>query len=426
MRKENSTNSEGKDRQFDWFYMMPYDIEDIIQCCGFSRYHWKDYAMDYLSIMKTFNRKKTKQYGDIRLSQLRKYVNFSKFKSFDTIIDCKWLFYKYPVGEYRKDFIIQPVFDTSRLTPLQYSQAVEALREGDYNSLMKIVPPKKRPDMEEQELPINIENGDAPASIPNTSLTIFLSKKEGSDREAAAPQTKSETITNEAETAAETAAVPADKTAAETAAETAVVPADKTAAETSPHNIMYSRLDKKQETRDKKQDINSCRRRNNIGPVVGEQTAGETTTTGNKNSDLKASLERFFNGLTPESDDGQRILGAAGDYRRFYADNFSKLKRALQEHAVSQNRPKSVDNDEIVRYLQFCLEHRRVRQKIFDRVEQLARSNNKYHVSTDPRYPFDVLNEQGLRVSEGKVIPQDAPPKPHRTSVWDNGRWIDA
>ena len=426
MRKENSTNSEGKDRQFDWFYMMPYDIEDIIQCCGFSRYHWKDYAMDYLSIMKTFNRKKTKQYGDIRLSQLRKYVNFSKFKSFETIIDSKWLFYKIPIKGYRKDYIIQPIFDTSRLTPQQYSQAVEALREGDYNSLMKIVPPKKRPDMEEQELPINIENGDAPASITNTSISIFLSSKEGSDREAAAPQTKSETITNEAETAAETAAVPADKTAAETAAETAVVPADKTAAETSPHNIMYSRLDKKQETRDKKQDINSCRRRNNIEPVVGEQTAGETTTTENKNFNLKTSLERFFNGLTPESDDGQRILGAAGDNRRFYADNFDKLKRALQEHAVSQNRPKSVDNDEIVRYLQYCLEHRRVRQKIFDRVEQLARSNNQYHVSTDPRYPYDVLNEQGLRVSQGKVIPQDAPPKPTRTSIWVDGDWMPA
>ena len=138
------------------------------------------------------------------------------------------------------------------------------------------------------------------------------------------------------------------------------------------------------------------------------------------------ATEAFLARLKPDDFDARRILEACGANRRFFTDNFDKLKTALFEWSKLHGKPDSPDERNIATYFVSCMGLNQVNKKIFSRVEELAKSASRYHKGNDPNYPYDLYDKDGQRVSQGKVIPQDAPPKPTRTSIWENGRWVSA
>ena len=139
MAKENNINSIEKGSQSRCWTPVPDDIEDIIWLSGFTNSRWADYAMAYLLLMRDFYRKCSKD-RVIRLSTLKRGLTHRQCKSVDTLVSCKWLFYKSPVGGDSKDYIVQPIFDLELLTPEQYAEAVMDLRSEDYGELARTVP----------------------------------------------------------------------------------------------------------------------------------------------------------------------------------------------------------------------------------------------------------------------------------------------
>ena len=384
--------------QFYYFSKMPKHLDKIIKRCGFKNNNWLQYAMLYLFIMEVFYEKQTR-YGDISLSVLKEGIleKVPRSSSIDKIINQKWLFYVYPAGGESDDSIVQPLFDMSRMTPKLYVKAIRAVEYNDYCELTKLIPLRMRSE--------NCKTaGDAcEAGALQDSADVPQERCADDDSYENSQRGAQQGMEQGAQQGMERDTLRGTEHG------------------TSGDNNMYARLDKRQETRDKRKK---------------EMSSSKTMTT--KKISSSSSDENKFNNFSREkalddclaemdvgSFEAQEILAKCAAHRQFYTDNFKFLKIAFRNWCVMKGKPDKCTPEDIRTYFAYVMASPRMEKLIFDDVEQKQRrAANKYHVSTDPRYPYDLLNEQGLRVSQGKVIPQDAPPKPTRTAIWMDGGWM--
>ena len=135
------------------------------------------------------------------------------------------------------------------------------------------------------------------------------------------------------------------------------------------------------------------------------------------------SWKDYLDKLKADSKEAQCLISCAYDDAGFFEQNFDKFKDQLWN--IVQLRGKYKDpnllsnfrkNGYVVNLLRSPNERNRLIEDIKKCLVFKVQTEFRYHKEG---YKWDLFNKDGDRMSQGDIIPRDAPPKPGPDFWWD-------
>ena len=399
-----------------WFVKEPAKIEEILEAAGLFVNNELLVKAIYCDINRVFT---LNNYAE---SFVRKSVivnHYSKrrrykIKLLDTVLNNKWLFYTQDI-EMGADTLIQPVFDMAKMTERKINSLIKAILNNDYARLQKLAP--------------NEVN-----RFDKYSNCLFKEEPGGSlDLNLHVTNVPSTPARDGSELIPESEPKNADTHGQSTDHELTM------RGQCTDHGLTMRDLARIEDTRvaiesrDKREGDKrfNLEGKKDSGPLVRE-TEPEPSLPPYQKTELdvitkERSWEEYLDNLKLDSKEMQSLLPYAAEDRPMIENNFEEFIFHMKNRCNFRKKDEcqltksdAGKNEYIYNLLKNKSERRNLVKHIQDSIEG---KRKREFTHGKPGYPFDFFNKQGQRISSGRIVPDDAPPRPSNEHFWNGTKW---
>ena len=348
--------------------------------------------------MKVFyNKKQNSAY--IQKSVIMKTMKISPRRSttINKVLSNRWLFYTMPLHK-NSDVLLQPIFDMTKMTETKFNNMLKAVYEQNMEKLLKLCP--------------NI------LPTPDQYSKGLYSEEEMSDKidlENAAETECHETVARQSLDGQETVTRPSRDT------------------QNDQSLLKGTQRVKERESKSEKEN-KSFSQSKEVNRNLLEETETDFLSFSDKKTDYKTdsgeTLEDYVNGLKLGSKEVDSLFDFAGDEAGFFQSNFDKFKLKFMNRAKLLGKDKELDGQSHEKknlYLYNVLRKPAFRKELVKDINESL----VFKIQTEFRfhkegYKLDLFNKDGDRMSQGEIIPRNAPPLPSPDHYWDfkSNKWI--
>ena len=374
-----------------WWAKSPNRELELLELAGLTGGHKYDFLGHYGQAMKVFyNKKQNSAY--IQKSVIMKTMKISPRRSttINKVLSNRWLFYTMPLHK-NSDVLLQPIFDMTKMTETKFNNMLKAVYEQNMEKLLKLCP--------------NI------LPTPDQYSKGLYSEEEMSDKtnlENDAETECHETVARQSLDGQETVTRPSRDT------------------QNDQSLLKGTQRDKERESKSEKEN-QSFSQSKEVNRNLLEETETDFLSFSDKKTDYKTdsgeTLEDYVNGLKLGSKEVDSLFDFAGDEAEFFRSNFDKFKLKFMNRAKLLGKDKELDGQSQEKknlYLYNVLRKPAFRKELVKDIKESLvfkiQSEFRYHKEG---YKWDLFNKDGDRMSQGKIIPRDAPPQPSPEHFWD-------
>ena len=391
-----------------YFVKVPSRLTDIIQKSGLSGTNEYAYKGIFIDINEVFMRNcANKPY--IRRSVIEEAFRRGyrlKCKMLDKVLSNKWLFYS-QIIESGADALIQPIFDMNRMNEKKISSLLRAIGKGDYSRLQKLVP--------NEVSRFNIySNSLFKDEEVDTEVSLICHNSQTSAPACDGSELTPKTAQNELPTGEPTG--------------------EPTGKPTGSTPIISTRVGDIENMRvgDKENKRFNLEGKKDSGPLVREAQP-EPSLPPYQKTELdvitkERSWDEYLDNLKVDSKEMQSLLHYAAEDRPLIENNFEEFIFHMKNRCNFRKK----DECQLTKsdagkneYIYNLLKNKSERRNLVKHIQESIEAKRRREISQGkPGYPFDFYNKQGQRISSGRIVPNEAPPRPSNAHFWNGTKWI--